>query len=143
MSRYPLPRQFDPKKPLEVRVWFRWAGRDYEPGQPFDWRSKGISVRRVRQMFDSGKVKEAPFDIEDAVDEPVEEPADEAPETVEDPADEASETVDFDLDFSDGLDEIYSLKDLKQIAESEGAPTKRSIKEQRDAIREHRDSSNG
>ncbi len=131
MSRYPLPRQFDPKKPLEVRVWFRWAGRDYEPGQPFDWRSKGISVRRVRQMFDAGKIKDAQFDIEDV--------ADETP----DPVDETPDPVDFDLDFADGLDEIYNLKDLKKIAESEGAPTKRGIKEQRDAIRAHRDSSNG
>jgi len=131
MSRYPLPRQFDPKKPLEVRVWFRWAGRDYEPGQPFDWRNKGIPIRRVRQMFDSGKIKEAQFDIEDPVAE------------TPDPIDETPETVDFDLDFSDGLDEIYSLKDLKQIAESEGAPTKRSLKEQRDAIRDHRNSSDG
>ena len=113
MSRYPLPRKFDPRKPLEVRVAFRWAGRDYSVGDPFNWRRNGIDHRRVRQMFEAGKLKESQFDIEEIED-------------------------DTSFDFSDGLDEIYAMNDLKIIAEAEGAPIKRSIKEQRDAIREHR-----
>lgn len=128
MSRFPAPRQFDPRMPLEVRHGFRFAGRDYTAGEPFVWRDKGLSMRRVRQLFDAGKLRNA-----SATPEPVADVFPETPEPAETPVAVAPELV-----FSDGLGDIYSLKDLREIAEMEGAPIKRSIKEQRDAIRENR-----
>lgn len=124
MSRYPLPRDFNPRRPLEVRHGFRFAGREYTPGDNFNWRQAGIQMRRVRQLFEAGKLKEAEFDMEDLV----------APEPEPTPEPDPFE----DFNFPDGLDDIYNMKDLKEIADREGAPTKRSIMEQRDAIRMHR-----
>jgi len=125
MSRFPTPRQFDAHKPLEVRIWFRWAGRDYEPGQPFNWKRNGIDQRRVRQMFDQGKLRFADEPVQQ--DEPVASP------------DPTEDDFEFDLAPSDELDAIESLAELKEIAEAEGAPTRRSKDEQRAAIREYRD----
>lgn len=124
MSRYPTPREFDAHRPLEVRVWFRWAGRDYEPGQPFNWKQLAISARKTRQLFEMGKLK---FAAEDTAPEPTPTPSP-APDPIKD----------FDFDLGDDLDDIDSMDALKAIAEEEGAPIKRSKVEQRDAIREHR-----
>lgn len=123
MSRFPTPRQFNAHRPLEVRIWFRWAGRDYEPGEPFNWKRYSIDQRRVRQMFEQGKLR---FAEETTSSEPV------LTAPVEDSID------DFDFDLGDDLDSIDSMSELKEIAETEGAPIKRSKDEQRAAIRENR-----
>jgi hypothetical protein len=117
MPRYPLPREFDPRKPVEVRLSFRYAGRDYAPGEPFEWRRAGISMRRVRQMYEAGKLQSAGH-------------VDPAPEPVE-PLEQMPVVED------DGFEQM-TLTDLRMLAELEGAPTRRSKADQIESLREHR-----
>lgn len=119
MSRYPTPRRFDAHAPLVVRHPFRLAGRRFEPGETFDRSRHAVSVRRTRQLFDMGKLEMVDgFNFDDA--EPV-----------------TDEPVTLNEGRSDDLDGL-SMAELRDIAEMEGAPSRRSKDEQRDAIREHR-----
>lgn len=42
---------FNPKAPAYVRRTFRGSGREWLPGQSFDWGALSISQRRVSQLF--------------------------------------------------------------------------------------------
>lgn len=42
---------FNPKAPTYVRRSFRGSGREWLPGQSFDWGNLSISQRRVSQLF--------------------------------------------------------------------------------------------
>lgn len=138
MSRYPLPRKFDGNKPMQARTSFRFSGRDYRPGDAFPWMKMGVSHRKAKTLFNMGKITEAAVELETKVMEvvsggPLAGPPDSVPE--------------FDLELgvlddpTDELDQITKMAALKEIAIAEGAPIRRSIKEQREAIRENR--SNG
>jgi len=115
MPRFPQPRRFDVRLPLKVRLSFRMAGRDFTPGEPFDWRHLAIPMRRVRQLFDMGKI-EASGPASESEPQPSPEPQ----------------------PIKDDLDAMDSMLDLRDVAELEGAPLKRSKEEQRQAIRDHR-----
>ena len=53
----PLPeRVFDPARLVYVRRPFVAAGRHLDVGTEFKWRQWAIDVRRVRQLFDNGKL---------------------------------------------------------------------------------------
>lgn len=41
-------------KPLIARKAFRFAGKPYEVGDPFQWRRMSIAERKVRNMIGSG-----------------------------------------------------------------------------------------
>jgi len=126
MARIP-ERKFDPARPVFARKYFTANGRKYAPGAPLDWRSASISQRRVAQMFDAGKlIHNDKMDVIERVN---------APEvTVED---NPLESLDY-YDASDDLDAIDDMKELRRIADSEGAPYKVSKADQRQAIRDHR-----
>jgi len=143
MARIP-ERKFDPARPVFARKYFTANGRKYVPGTPLDWRSASISQRRVAQMFDAGKlIHNDKMDVIERVN---------APEvTVEDkftPEEEAAfeaalelaeiEVVDGLNPDLDDLDRIDDMKELRRIADSEGAPYKVSKVDQRQAIRDHR-----
>ena len=110
MARIP-ERKFDPARPVFARKYFMANGRRYAPGAPLDWRSASISQRRVAQMFDAGKLIH-----------------NDKPEVT-------VESLDY---YTDDLDAIDDMKELRRIADSEGAPYKVSKADQRQAIREHR-----
>lgn len=144
-----IENNFDPAKPLVVRRFFVAAGRHFKIGDDFDWRRMSVDQRRVKQLFDIGKLmhpaqataqrpapapKAAPAaaPVEPII-EPVIEPAIEpdtldvsAPEVVAEPA-----TPD------DGLGRL-NMKELRKIAYAEGAASRTSRAEQAEAIREHR-----
>jgi hypothetical protein len=124
MARIP-ERKFDPSRPVVARKYFTANGRKYAPGAPLDWRSASISQRRVMQMFDAGKlIHNDKMDVIERVN---------APEvTVED---NPLESLDY---YTDDLDAIDDMKELRRIADSEGAPYKVSKADQRQAIRDHR-----
>ena len=122
-----IERKFDPAQPVFARKYFTANGRKYAPGAPLDWRSASISQRRVAQMFDAGKlIHNDKMDVIERVN---------APEvTVED---NPLESLDY-YDAGDELDAIDDMKELRRIADSEGAPYKVSKADQRQAIRDHR-----
>jgi len=127
MARIP-ERKFDPARPVFARKYFTANGRKYAPGTPLDWRSASISQRRVAQMFDAGKlIHNDKMDVIERVN---------APEvTVED---NPLESLDYYDAETDDLDAIDDMKELRRIADSEGAPYKVSKADQRQAIRDHR-----
>ena len=127
MARIP-ERKFDPARPVFARKYFTANGRKYAPGAPLDWRSASISQRRVAQMFDAGKlIHNDKMDVIERVN---------APEvTVED---NPLESLDYYSAETDELDAIDDMKELRRIADSEGAPYKVSKADQRQAIRDHR-----
>ena len=126
MARIP-ERKFDPARPVVARKYFTANGRKYAPSALFDWRKDAISQRRVAQMFDAGKlIHNDKMDVIERVN---------APEvTVED---NPLESLDY-YDAGDELDAIDDMKELRRIADSEGAPYKVSKADQRQAIRDHR-----
>lgn len=123
MARIP-ERKFDPAQPVFARKYFTANGRKYAPGAPLEWRSASISQRRVAQMFDAGKlIHNDKMDVIERVN---------APEiTVED---NPLESLDY---YTDDLDAIDDMKELRRIADSKGAPYKVSKADQRQAIRDH------
>jgi len=124
MARIP-ERKFDPAQPVIARKHFTANGRKYVPGTPLDWRSASISQRRVAQMFDAGKlIHNDKMDVIERVN---------APEvTVED---NPLESLDY---YTDDLDAIDDMKELRAIADEIGAGYKVSKKDQRQAIRDKR-----
>ena len=120
-------RTLDVTKPLVARRRFVASGRRFNPGEPFPWKALGVSARQVGLLFNTGNVVH-----------PTVMPAPVAPAPTI-----AVEMQDADTHHAaataadDGLDGL-NLKDLRQIAVDEGAPTRVSRDEQREAIREHR-----
>jgi hypothetical protein len=158
-----VQKEFDPTKPVYARRQFVANGRTYKPGDAFDWKRNAIVVRKVRQLYDAGKV----FHGDEIGFDRVQRPADTSthnvlqspypkvyksrPEAVVNFADSPSETIErMHSSVADGdpdpftvcdedLDDIDSLKELKEIAEREGAKIGRSKEKQREYIRENRE----
>lgn len=133
-----IERAFDPRRPLVARRHLVAAGRHFKIGDPFDWRRMAVDQRRVRQLFDAGKLMHT--DEAAPAPEPAPEPAKvettpvaEAPAPVS-PASTPGPEKDEPEDDLTGLD----IKELRNIAYAEGAPTRRSQVAQRAAIRENR-----
>jgi hypothetical protein len=139
-----IERTFEPTQPLVARRFFVAAGRHFQPGDTFDWKRLSIAQRRVKQLFDNGKLMHLPAwaDAEVggvgavAVLEPstafAETPAPTAERDDEDEAVLASATA--PQDDLDGL----NMKELRAIALIENAPTRLRRDDQREVIREHR-----
>jgi len=135
-----IERVFDARKPLVVRRFFVAAGRHYNPGDAFDWRRMAVDQRRVKLMFDAGKlmhpndasVGEIALEMQD---EDVHHIAVTAAATDEQPA----ATIQ-DAPADEPTDDLTDLtmKELRVIADTEGAPFRVSREAQRAAIREHR-----
>ena len=120
---YPKLRDFDPNTPKIARREFRVAGHQFTPGEPFPWRRMALPIRRVRQMFESGRIEDAKAVV-------FAEP-DPAPSATKSPED-------FDeVEAQDG-DLPDNMKELRFLAEIEGAPLKRSIAAQKRAILDNR-----
>lgn len=129
MSRL-IVRTLDVTKPLVARRKFTAAGRHFAPGDAFPWQSLGVSPRQIGLLFNTGKVMHTtePTIAQEVQDEDVHHVA------VTSAAENEQTTATVE---SDGLDSL-NLKELRQIAMDEGAPTRVSREEQREAIREHR-----
>jgi hypothetical protein len=110
-------REFDAAKPTFVRRKFISNGRHYAVGDVFDWRRLSLTTRKAKQMFDSGHIghQEAPVAVAPIV------VAHEEPFVA-----------------VDDLDLIEDMKELRRIADAEGASYKVSKADQREAIRENR-----
>jgi hypothetical protein len=145
-------RKFDPSRPLFVRRFFVAAGRHLNVEAEFLWRQWAVNERRVRQLFESGKLTHdvpqradlaglqarestasaprtvAPTVEQEMQDEDIHHVAVTAPAAVEQPAAPAE---------SDGLDAL-DMKQLRDIAQAENAPFRSSRTAQREAIREAR-----
>jgi hypothetical protein len=148
MARH-IERVFDPRQPLVTRRFFVAAGRHYNPGDPFEWRRLSVDQRRVKLLFDAGKIMHpvtegSPIELE-VQDEDIhhiavtaasadEQPA--APEQVSSEPAETAETAASD-ELQDDLTDL-TMKELRAIADAEGAPFRVSRDAQREAIREHR-----
>jgi len=146
MARIP-ERKFDPAQPVIARKYFTANGRKYSPGMDFPWRKDAISQRRVMQMFDAGKIThEGKMMVESAPKEPeviVEDKI--TPERINEEV--TPERIDEELPDpgdhwhyvdEDDLDAIDDMKELRIIADAEGAPYKVSKADQRQAIRDNR-----
>jgi len=148
MSRL-IERIFDPSRPLVVRRFFAAAGRHFNPGDPFDWRRYAVDQRRVRLMFEAGKLMhpEPTFAEHARLSQPVIEVAavgailSPAPSIEQEMQDEDIAATSTPLDdavlIDDGLDAL-NMRELRDIAAAEGAPTRLRRADQREAIREHR-----
>jgi hypothetical protein len=138
-----IERIFDPRRPLIARRFFVAAGRHYNPGDAFDWRRMAVDQRRVKLLFDAGKLMHPDTDAAPEAEPLIEVaavgavPAPTIAQEVEDEdahhiaATEPAEQVSDDLD---GL----NMSQLRAIALAENAPSRVSRAEQREAIRENR-----
>jgi hypothetical protein len=117
----PVSREFDVAKPTVVRRKFIAGGRHYVAGDVFDWRRLSLTARKAKQMFDSGHIGHESVAI-----------AKPAPISI---VSEVSEHI-------DELDAIEDMKELRAIADAEGAGYKVSKADQRQAIRDNRKESN-
>jgi hypothetical protein len=142
MARIP-ERKFDPSKPVYARKAFTANGNKIAGGQQFDWKKLAVAQRRVLQMFEAGYLyhadsKPVNVTVEDktAV-KPTPEPVD---VTFKDKIEELAEMgQEWDAEpVGDDLDAIDDMKELRAIADAEGAPYKVSKKDQRQAIRDNR-----
>jgi hypothetical protein len=138
-----IERAFDPARPVQARRFFVAAGRHFNPGDTFDWKRMAVAQRRVRQLFDAGKLMhgEAVVTPAPTIEQEIEDmdilttaaaPVDPLPPEGE--HDEADTPAPPPVDDLDGL----NMKELRVIAEAEDAPTRVSREAQREAIREHR-----
>ena len=84
---------------------FRFAGRPYEPGDPFDWRKASCSVRRLRQLYDMKLINPVLADWPEEDELPVtdDENLDDGPDT--DDLDESDDDESDDETEDDGEDE--------------------------------------
>ena len=142
MARIP-ERKFDPSKPIYARKAFTANGNKIAGGQQFDWKKLAVAQRRVLQMFEAGYLyhadsKPVNVTVEDKTTvKPTPEPVDVTfKDKIEELADMGqewdAEPVGYDLDAID------DMKELRAIADAEGAPYKVSKKDQRQAIRDNR-----
>jgi hypothetical protein len=129
-------RTFNPTRPVIARRFFVAAGRHYNPGDLFEWQRLAVDRRRVRLMFDAGKLEhpESEPSIETEMrDEDIHHVAVTAAPADAIPADEPSSVESPD----DGLDGL-TMPELREIAAREDAPTRVSRASQVLAIRETR-----
>lgn len=142
MARIP-ERKFDPSKPVYARKAFTANGNKIAGGQQFDWKKLAVAQRRVLQMFEAGYLyhadsKPVNVTVEDKTTvKPTPEPVD---VTFKDKIEELAEMgQEWDAEpVGDDLDAIDDMKELRAIADAEGAPYKVSKKDQRQAIRDNR-----
>jgi hypothetical protein len=142
-----IERTFDPTKSTIVRRFFVGAGRHYNPGEVFDWRRLSVDQRRVRLLFEAGKLMHP-----DGATPPVEEPLIEVgavgavlPTIAQEMQDEdihhvavtTTPVYDAETPVVDDLDGL-NMRELRAIAEAEGATTRLRRDDQRQAIRDHR-----
>jgi len=129
MARRPFTdssRTFDPSRPVIVRRKLNANGCKYNPGDAFDWKHMAINPRRVKLMFDAGKLRH-PEDKTMERSEPAQ-----PSKTV------ATEAGPVQVQKPDDLDDINDMAKLREIAEAEGARTTTSKALQRKYIRDHR-----
>jgi len=142
MARIP-ERKFDPSKPIYARKAFTANGNKIAGGQQFDWKKLAVAQRRVLQMFEAGYLyhadsKPVNVTVEDKTTVKL------APEPVDVTfKDKIEELADMGQEWDaepvgDELDAIDDMKELRAIADAEGAPYKVSKKDQRQAIRDNR-----
>lgn len=144
-----IERKFDPDQPVFVRRFFVAAGRHLEPGTPFKWRSWAIDQRRVRQLFEAGKLMHAdemvtlsvPAEADlaglQAADQAAYAPAPSIEQEMQDEdIHHAAVTAPTEQE-ADDLDAL-NLRELRAIAAEIGAPSRVSREDQREAIRERR-----
>tara|TARA_R110002153_G_scaffold32088_3_gene97323 strand:- start:153 stop:557 length:405 start_codon:yes stop_codon:yes gene_type:complete len=113
-----VSREFDKSKPTFARRTFTANGHRYASGDRFDWSRLSVSMRKAKQMFDSGHIGHHDKSVE--------------------PTPKAQPVEPLTLKATDDLDLIEDMKLLRQIADDEGAPYKVSKADQRQAIRENR-----
>lgn len=118
-----ISREFDQARPTYARRAFIANGHRYKSGDLFDWRHIALNVRKAKQLFDSGHLGHRNDDVADV--KPVE-------IEVED-----NEILATAVE-GDELDAIDDMKELRGIADAEGAPYKVSKADQRQAIRDNR-----
>lgn len=129
-----ITREFNPAVPVVVRRFFVAAGRHWNPGAAFDWRRLAVDQRRVKQLFDAGKLMHADGALPAAPAAPVDEWVQAAPVT------STQEMQDEDIAAAEVVDDLtnLNLKELREIAAELGAPIRVSRTEQRQSIREAR-----
>lgn len=139
-----IDRAFDPNRPVKVRRFFVAAGRHWEPGRAFPWKNMSLAQRRVKLLFDAGKlmhpeVDEVIADAPEPAPAPAPEPviAQEVQEEVKAVEPEPTPEPEPAPEPEDDLDTL-TMPELRAIAEEEGAPTRVSRSAQREAIRAHR-----
>ena len=138
-----ISRPFDPTQPVYARRFFVAAGRHYNPGDLFDWPRLSVAQRRVFLLFEAGKLT---HDAGTEAPAPKAEKPTPAPKPVEQEVQDeeilaaAAEPAPEPEAPTDELDDM-NMKQLRAIAEDEGAPYRTSRDAQRQAIREHRDGS--
>jgi hypothetical protein len=147
MARIP-ERKFDPSKPIYARKAFTANGNKIAGGQQFDWKKLAVAQRRVLQMFEAGYLyhadsKPVNVTVEDKTTvKPTPEPVDvtfkDKIEELAEIEDNPLESMDYYDEPTDELDAIDDMKELRAIADAEGAPYKVSKKDQRQAIRDNR-----
>lgn len=141
-----ISREFNPTAPVVVRRFFVAAGRHWNPGDLFNWRQISVSQRRVKQLFDAGKLMHADGIKSDwkglqareaaAAPTPTPEPAIEIEARDQNIlATAAAEPA--DTPAQDDLTDL-NMKELRAIADELGVPYKLRSDDQRDAIREAR-----
>lgn len=138
-----ISREFNPAVPVVVRRFFVAAGRHWNPGDQFDWPRLAIAQRRVKQLFENGKLMHveparksdwAGLQAREMVGRST--PAPTVQTEFEDDAILAAAVAEPDAPV-DELDDL-DMKALREIAAAEGAPTRVSREAQRAAIRENR-----
>ena len=136
-----IERAFAPNRPVVARRFFVGAGRHYNPGDAFDWRRLAVSQRRVKALFDAGKLMHVDADIApEQAEKPAMTPAPSIEQEVQDQeilAIAAAPEPATEPANEDGLDDL-NMKELRAIADAEGVPYRLSRSDQRGSIREHR-----
>jgi len=128
MTRRLVERVFDPRVEVIARRPFTANGKHFHPGDLFDWRRDAVDLRRVRQLYDAGKLMHP---HEATVQRPAPAPEPPAPEPP------APAVAAVEAPNPDGLDDL-AMPELRDIAKREGAAFKVSRSDQREAIRAHR-----
>jgi hypothetical protein len=121
-------RVFSDSKPTVARKRFTAKAQKFAPGDEFDWRGLGIGKRKARHLFESGHITHPVGDDHDRPEPTLE------PFVVND---------DNEQRALPDIDQIEDMTELREIAIAEGAPTKRSKAEQREAILLNRSNPNG
>jgi len=116
---------FDPSKPLYVRRVLKANGQKFNKGDRFPWDRMAVSERRVRLMFESGKLTHGN-------EAKSEQKKSNNTTTV------STDTGPVQVQKPDELDEIGYLNELQEIAKNEGVPLVQSKSLQRKKIRENR-----
>lgn len=129
-----IERKFDPARPTYARKYFTAAGRKFVPGDAFDWKKLAVAQRRALQMFDAGKLTHKDEEVTPERIKPEYTPERKSIE------EEFEDQTILSVASGDDLDAIDDMKELRRIADlpEVQAPYKVSKKDQREAIRQHR-----